>query len=280
MPLPPWTKNADAPKLGDGPFLKTALVLWVLALCGAVLVLPYVVTLESKALAEAAARTHLEVRELLAISTAQTAVLLGVAVLVGLWAARKLGLGTPLVTALLTRSPAPEETRSTLLIAIALGIVTAFALAALDHWAFARIPSVADLIGNAASGSAQPSAWQGFLASFYAALDEEILMRLGLMSLLALAFRTLARTCGANRELMLPSGVFWTANIVAAVLFGVGHLPATAALAPLSTALIIRAIVLNGAAGVVFGALYRRYGLEWAMASHFSADVVIHVAFG
>ncbi len=271
------TRSSRTPEYS---FWKTALALWVLAVCGAILVLPYVATLESKAFAEAAARTHLDVRELLAISIAQTAALLAIAVLVGLWAARKLGLGTPLVAAFLTRSPAPEKTRSTLLIAVVVGIVTAFALMALDRWVFAPIPSVAELIRNAASGSAKPSAWQGFLASFYGALDEEILVRLGLMSLLALAFRTLARKCGANRESMLPSGVFWTANIVAAVLFGLGHLPATATLAPLSTALVIRAIVLNGAAGLVFGALYRRYGLEWAMASHFSVDIVTHVAFG
>jgi hypothetical protein len=65
--------------------------------------------------------------------------------------------------------------------------------------------------------------------------------------------------------LALPTGAFWTANILAAVLFGLGHLPATAALAPLSAALVVRAIVLNGTGGVVFGELYRRYGLEWAM---------------
>ena len=52
----------------NGPFLKTALVLWVLALCGVFLVLPYVATLENNAPAAAVARAHLEVRELLAIS--------------------------------------------------------------------------------------------------------------------------------------------------------------------------------------------------------------------
>jgi len=105
-------------------------------------------------------------------------------------------------------------------------------------------------------------------------------MRLGLLSLLALAFRTLARMCGASRELALPTAVFWAANIVTAVLFGLGHLPATAELAPLSVALVVRAVVLNGTAGLVFGALYRRYGLEWAMTSHFGVDIVAHVALG
>src|SRR5262245_2383786 len=79
---------------------------------------------------------------------------------------------------------------------------------------------------------------------------------------------------GAHRELALPTSVFWAANIVAAVLFGLGHLPATAAVAPLSAALLVRAVVLSGAAGLVFGELYKRHGLEWAMASHFGVDNV------
>jgi membrane protease YdiL (CAAX protease family) len=44
--------------------------------------------------------------------------------------------------------------------------------------------------------------------------------------------------------------------------------------------LVVRAVVLNGTAGLVFGALYRRYGLEWAMTSHFGVDIVAHVALG
>ena len=259
-------------------FLRTALVLWILALCGVFLVLPYVATLENKAFAAAAARAHVEVRDLLAISVVQAAVLLAVAVAIGQWAAWKLCLGTPLIVAVVTRRPAPEKTLPTLFIAFMLGIVTALALVLLDRWIFAPIPSVAELIRNAESGSAKPSAWQGLLASFYGAIDEEILARLGLMSGIALALRTVARSLGTNRELPLPIGLFWAANILAALLFGLGHLPATVALAPLSSALVVRAVVLNGAAGLVFGALYRRYGLEWAMTSHFGVDVVAHVA--
>src|SRR5215831_16035085 len=93
----------------NAPLLKTALVLWVLALCGVFLVLPYVATLANSALAAAAARAHLEVRELLAISVAQTAVLLAIAVVVGQWAAWKLGLATPLIAALLTCRSPPEK---------------------------------------------------------------------------------------------------------------------------------------------------------------------------
>ena len=172
----------------NGPFLKTALVLWVLALCGVFLVLPYVATLENEALAAAAARTHLEVRELLAISVVQTAVLLAIVVVVGQWAAWKVGLGT---------------------YNMALGVATALALMLLDRWVFVPIPSVAELIYNAGNGSAKPRAWQGLLASFYGAVDEEILMRFGLVSLACSGsphFSTFARgepqTAAADRPIL------------------------------------------------------------------------------
>jgi hypothetical protein len=163
----------------NASFWKTAFVLWILALCGVFLVLPYATTLENRALAATAARTHLKVWELLAISVVQTAILLAIAVILGQWAARKLRLGTPLIAALLTGGSKPERSLSTLLVAFALGIMTALVL---DHWVFAPIPAVAELIHNTESGTAGPSAWQGLLASFYGAITEEILMRLGLLS--------------------------------------------------------------------------------------------------
>ena len=70
-----------------------------------------------------------------------------------------------------------------------------------------------------------------------------------------------------------------TANILAAVLFGLGHLPATATFLPLTPLVITRAILLNGIGGMIFGWLYWKRGLEAAMVSHFSADIVLHVLF-
>jgi hypothetical protein len=264
----------------NAPYWKTALVLWGLSLVGALMVLPYAVALESKALAAVAARTHLSLPTLLALSTTQTAVLLLVAVGIGLAASRRLGLATPLIGAIVSKTPLPKYTAVTILLAGALGIAAGVLLLAMDHWLFAPLPSVAALIKSAGKGAGHPQAWQGLLASFYGAFGEEILMRLGLMSVVAILLRTIARWLGASREVALPSGVFWTANIITAIIFGLGHLPATAAIVPLSTPLVVRAVVLNGTAGIVYGWLFRRFGLEWAMASHFCTDIVLHVVAG
>ena len=42
-------------------------------------------------------------------------------------------------------------------------------------------------------------------------------------------------------------------------------------------ALVVRALVLNGVAGVAFGYLYWRHGLEAAMLGHMSAHVVMQI---
>lgn len=79
---------------------------------------------------------------------------------------------------------------------------------------------------------------------------------------------------------ILRGHAIWLAIVIAAVLFAAGHLPAVAAVSPLTTALIARTLVLNSLAGIAFGWLYWRCGLEAAMVAHFSADLVIHVIVG
>ena len=257
------------------PFFRTALLLWVLGLIGGVLVLPYVSALEAKAIAAAAASKHLQVWQILALSEVQLAVLLALTITIGLWAGRKLGLTTPLFTAWLTHAPRPAKTVRTLFVAIAAGIAVGVIILLLSRFAFAPIAAqLAQAVPH------PPAAWQGFLASFYGAIDEELLMRVGLLAPIALLARTVMRWFGAGRETPLPSAAFWFANIVTALLFGAGHLPAAAAITQLTVLLVVRTLVLNGVAGLVLGWLYRRYGLEWAMVSHFTGDIVLHVLTG
>jgi membrane protease YdiL (CAAX protease family) len=65
---------------------------------------------------------------------------------------------------------------------------------------------------------------------------------------------------------------------IAAILFAAGHLPATAvtfgALTPL---LLFRCFLLNGGFGLVFGWLYRKYGIAYAMMGHALFHVVCKI---
>jgi membrane protease YdiL (CAAX protease family) len=119
----------------------------------------------------------------------------------------------------------------------------------------------------------QVPVWQRFLACFYGGITEELFMRLGLFSLLAWLLGNISHTPQG-----LPGDVaLWTANILVAMLFGLGHLPATAKVGPLTAPVVIRTVVLNGLASLVFGYLYWTQGLESAMLAHFMTDFVSHV---
>ncbi len=106
-----------------------------------------------------------------------------------------------------------------------------------------------------------------------ASLKLELLCRLFLLSLLVWLIGLAWHVLGGKPAL----GALWLANILAAVIFGLGHLPTTAALVKLTPLLIGRAILLNGIIGVAVGYLFWQYGLEAAMLAHFTADLVLHV---
>ena len=63
-------------------------------------------------------------------------------------------------------------------------------------------------------------------------------------------------------------------NIVASLLFALGHLPATLSMLGNSLPIIIRCILLNGAFGLIFGFVYRKYGLRYSMICHAGCHIV------
>jgi membrane protease YdiL (CAAX protease family) len=252
------------------PFVRTALAFWLLGIIGGIAILPFVQSLEGGVIAAAANQAHISLTTLLAAQMVQMAVLVLIAAFVGLWAARKVGLITPLVSALVSGRPLPRF-GGRMVVSLLLGALAGAAILALDLYVFDPGPKL-----NLATG-VQPEAWKGLLASLYGAFTEEMLLRLLVMSLIALILQAIVTGFRPSSRPM-SLGVFWIANLLAAVLFGLGHLPATAALAPLSAMLVVRALVLNGLVGVVCGDLFRRWGLEFAMAAHFAADLVLHVA--
>ena len=195
-------------------------------------------------------------------------VLLGAATALGLWLGPKVGLGAPLLYRLVSGDrKARSHLRALLVPCAALGVLVGVAPPCSTSGCSRRgwpRPAVTPC-------DLQPPAWQGLLASFYGAIAGELLLRLGLMTLLVWAGARLTRTS------VPPPLVMWAAIVITALLFGAGHLPTTAAFLPLTPLVIARALLLNGMAGIVFGWLYWKRGLLAAMLAHFSADVVLHV---
>jgi len=203
---------------------------------------------------------------LVVAAVAQSAIFLAIAVGLGLAAARPVGLSAPLVEAWLYGGDVRTALRALQLpLAVVIGVASSAAVVVLEFALFRPlIPELAHL------GVATPERWQGLLASFYGGIAEELLTRLFLVSVFAWLLTRVLR----------GSLAFWLAIVLSAALFGLGHLPATAALVPLSPAVIARAVILNGIPGVAFGWLYWQRGLEAAMVAHFSADLVLHVLIG
>ena len=129
------------------------------------------------------------------------------------------------------------------------------------------------LFGSSLLLDVHQPAWMGLLASLYGGINEEVLLRLFLFTLVYFLFGKLFKVAAHHRMRVL-----WTVNVLVALVFAAGHLPVLLKLVAPSSLEMFRVLLLNGIPGVVFGWLYWSRGLWAAMMAHFVADVVIHVA--
>lgn len=130
----------------------------------------------------------------------------------------------------------------------------------LDKWTFGRwIPEV----GASYNAPITLNNWLGSV--LYGGIVEELMLRLFFMSLIAwLLWKIFFRQSGC-----VPVKVLVIANVVAALLFAAGHLPATFVLfGELTPMILLRCFLLNGSFGLLFGYLYRKFGIQYAMVSH------------
>jgi membrane protease YdiL (CAAX protease family) len=162
--------------------------------------------------------------------------------------------------------------RNYLAISVVSGILVGLCLVLLDlllHSIF--------VFPDISSGAGSPSAIAGFLASFYGGIGEEVLLRLFLVPFLCLLIMGTMRLLGISKTWKHTDNIMWVSIILASIVFGLGHLPATSAIMAITPSVVLRAVLLNGVGGIVFGWLFFRKGLEFAMISHFSLDIVLHV---
>ncbi|TFW27701.1 CPBP family intramembrane metalloprotease, partial [Massilia arenosa] len=105
----------------------------------------------------------------------------------------------------------------------------------------------------------------------YGGVTEELLMRWGAMTFFAWLFwRVFQRRAAAG------AGVMVAAIAVAALGFGIGHLPAAATLlGQLTPGVIVYVVLGNATFGFIAGALYWKVGLEAAIIAHMGAHTVL-----
>ena len=195
------------------------------------------------------------------LNIAQSALLVALAVWLGVVLAPKVGLRATSFEAAVTSGSIAIALRPQLFPGLVAGVLGGVGLFA---------------IGGYASPAVLAEAEQQFTVPLlarvlYGGITEELLLRWGLMTvLLWLSWRFLQRGIGAPKPIYI-----WLAIIVSALLFGAGHLPAAAVqVGELTGYLVLFVIGANAIFGLLFAYLFWRYGLEAGIIAHITAHIV------
>lgn len=204
------------------------------------------------------------------LSVIQTAVLLSVAVVIGIQFAPQVGLSAPAAEAFAKSDSFISALKPQVVPGLIAGFIAGVAI--LATWILFR-PVLPPVFVTRAEGfnSSMP-----FLTRvLYGGITEELLLRWGFLTFLVwVAWRLFQGGRGRPRTIYLVSAI-----VISSVVFGVGHLPIVAALAVDFTLPIVTFVVLaNSLFGLISGYLYWQKGLEAAIIAHMSTHVVIVTA--
>ncbi len=252
--------------IGSFPW-RIALALWLAVAAVTPLVWPYAERLF--AIAPHAPSMPDNIGMLLLVRNVAAAAVL---IPVGLFCARRVGLATPYLDYWLYRLGSPGPVTRLLTRSAAWAVMLAVGIISVDLMFYfflgethpapevhARIPGV--------------EAWRGLPISLHAGVVAELQYRLFAMSTLACLAISVSRTRGPRgREIWL-----WAANLAAALFYASGYTVGVELFGPVSDLTLVRTYCIVLPAGLVFGYLYQRHGLEAAIACHFFTDIVIHV---
>jgi membrane protease YdiL (CAAX protease family) len=207
----------------------------------------------------------------LILAVLQQAITMAVTGALGLLIAPRIGLGLPLFEAAAEGQLVLPILLDILPLALLVGLIGGALILLADQYFFLpRLPKSFSETNSAINMARR------LLIPFAGGIVEEIILRLFAFSLIA----WLLGLIWSTPDGLPATGAFWAAAVISALLFAVLHLPATAAITPLTPLVVVRAILLNGILGVAFGYLFWQHGLEAAMAAHFAADVVVHIIGG
>lgn len=120
------------------------------------------------------------------------------------------------------------------------------------------------------SYQAKPSIPFIIASLIYGGVIEEVMLRLFMLTLIVFILFRLFENGGETPS----TKILVVANILSSVIFAAGHLPATAILLGITPLIVFRCFLLSGGIGMLFGWLYHRFGLRYAMIAHAGTHVV------
>lgn len=204
------------------------------------------------------------------LSLIQPAVILSIAVLVGVVLASKVGLSSPVAEAAASGGNLVSAFKPQIVPGIVGGLVGGVSLVLIATLLKPFLsPEVLARLGE--FGKILPL----LTRLLYGGIIEELLLRWGLMTLLVWAAWRLFQK-GQGRP---KAAYFVGAILISSLLFAVGHLPVAFMLfSELTFTLTLFVIVANSAFGLIAGYLYWKKGLESAMIAHALTHVVMFTA--
>lgn len=237
---------------------KIFFILLTLSLISVICIFPYVLTIQG----EIIAKLEIPIGLMILAQFIQSIILFAIVIFLGLFFTKKIAFRLPLIEAIVDKRDYQKILKNILGTSILLGCVVGVIIYVLD-------PIFTLQGATISTHQSVAPVWQTLLAAVYGGVTEEILMRLFLMALLVwLGMKLFKKTKPTSAGIVV-------AIVIAAVVFGLGHLPITAAVTEITPLVVGRAIVLNGVGGIVFGWLFWKKGFESAVIAHFTADVVL-----
>jgi len=205
-----------------------------------------------------------------ALALVNSLILLAVAVAVGTLLAHRVGLRSLVAEKVRQGAPIWPQLRPYIRMAIVAGLIFSVVVVGLD--ALINPFAGTELVNDPATAETPTIGallTQLLMGMLYGGIVEELLLRWGVMALFVwIGWRVAQRGQG------LPTpALVWTAIILAALLFGIGHLPALASMVTLTPLVVIRTVLLNALGGVLFGWLFWKRNLETAMVAHAAGHV-------
>ncbi|MRI02245.1 CPBP family intramembrane metalloprotease [Kriegella sp. EG-1] len=194
-----------------------------------------------------------------------SSLIIGVIIIfVGLWVSERANLGAPLIASIFSKQSFKELIDiKAVLSSIILAILTALLLLGLFELQKEFYP--------VASKMARPTKDFYALVSFSAGITEEIIFRLGLMSLIITANQFFRKKENPS------SKIIWSGIFISALFFGLVHLPLSKNFVELTSFSVGVTMFGNLITGSVFGWIFWKQGLLVAIISHIVFDLVFHV---
>ena len=243
--------------------LKPNLILFLLGFLGIVSVVPVIPKLLG--LQPEPLPFPIEIIQL--ISVVQSSFLLLFMLVVGSIFSRKVNLHAPVIVALTSSHNALSALKPQIFPAIKGGILGGILITVFFDLMSSELP--AEFL-SAAEKLTIP--WYAKL--LYGGITEELLIRWGLMSFFVWGIYRLTQKPGAE----ISAYNYILGIILAAVIFGLGHLPIALTLSSeISASLIIYIVLGNAVFGFIAGYLYWKRGLECAIGAHMIAHITMTV---